>query len=106
MSNALFQSVPLSSIGEAEGDVSLSGIEQRSMLMNKLSRAPQTRVLCLRNMLKDPAIKYIDVNFKIMYLRKFFCSLSANSNESFPFFSAENFSSTPTLSKEILELKV
>lgn len=42
----------LSSIGEAEGDVSLSGTEQRNMLMNKLSRAPQTRVLCLRNMIK------------------------------------------------------
>ena len=46
------QGVPLSSIGEAEGNVSLSGTEQRNMLMNKLNRAPSTRVLCLRNMLK------------------------------------------------------
>jgi len=41
------------SIGDAEGDVSVSGTQQRNMLIHKLSRAPQTRVLCLRNMLKS-----------------------------------------------------
>lgn len=41
----------MSSIGDSEGDVKLSGIDERNMLMNKLSRAPQTRVLCLRNMI-------------------------------------------------------
>jgi len=38
-------------VKDAEGDVSLSGIEQRHMLMQRLSRAPQTRVMCLRNMI-------------------------------------------------------
>lgn len=52
-SAAAEKGVPLSSINDAEGDVSLTGIEQRNMLMNKLSRAPQTRVLCLRNMLQS-----------------------------------------------------
>ena len=35
-------------VKDAEGDVSLSGIEQRHMLMQRLSRAPQEPFLCPR----------------------------------------------------------
>jgi len=42
-----------SSIEADAQNVTLSGQDQRNFLMNKLSRAPQTRVLVLRNMLKS-----------------------------------------------------
>ena len=42
----------LTTIQDAEANVSISGVEQRHMLMQRLSRAPQTRVMCLRNMMQ------------------------------------------------------
>ena len=48
-----FKSITSSSIEADAQNVTLSGQDQRNFLMNKLSRAPQTRVLVLRNMLKS-----------------------------------------------------
>lgn len=48
-----FKSINSSSIEADAQNVTLSGQDQRNFLMNKLSRAPQTRVLVLRNMLKS-----------------------------------------------------
>ena len=42
----------MTTIQDAEANVSISGVEQRHMLMQRLSRAPQTRVMCLRNMIQ------------------------------------------------------
>ena len=36
---------------DAEADLSVAGIEQRHMLMQRLSRAPTTRVMVLKNMI-------------------------------------------------------
>ena len=36
---------------DAEADLSVAGVEQRHMLMQRLSRAPTTRVMVLRNMI-------------------------------------------------------
>lgn len=41
---------------DAEADLSVAGIEQRHMLMQRLSRAPTTRVMVLRNMLSADEI--------------------------------------------------
>ncbi|CBY18091.1 unnamed protein product [Oikopleura dioica] len=52
-SAATEKSITSSSIEADAQNVTLSGQDQRNFLMNKLSRAPQTRVLVLRNMLKS-----------------------------------------------------
>ena len=51
MSNLGTNIETVTTIQDAEANVSISGVEQRHMLMQRLSRAPQTRVMCLRNMI-------------------------------------------------------
>ena len=54
-------------VKDAEGDVSLSGIEQRHMLMQRLSRAPQESFLCLRKRKITENFQFFSKNSKARF---------------------------------------